>query len=94
MNSQSISPWYLDKGLYVMALNFILPLLSAKLGWTISADKVAAFAVASVAFILAHKAKSWSILKTELEAVALAKAKLVVGEQPINTLGLITQVTK
>lgn len=73
MDSQSITPWYLDKNLYVTVLGMILPMLSAKLGVQLSADKIAGLVLLVVTFVSAHSWKSAVILLKELEQKALSK---------------------
>lgn len=79
MTSQSSTPVWLDKNMYVLVLSLLLPTLSEKLGVELSAEKIAALALVAVGYIATHGIKSAKILLKELEMKALA---VVVVEPP------------
>lgn len=70
--TQSVTPWYEDKALYVMALGVVLPFLSGLLGLQLDPVKVASILVPVVTYIIAHKAKSGAVLVAEIKARATA----------------------
>lgn len=82
MNTQSNTPFYLDKGLYVAILGMFLPVLSAKLGVPLDGNKIATIITFGVTFIVAHKAKSGAVLLAEIKQRALAT--VTTQSQPEN----------
>lgn len=76
--SQSVSPWYTDKALYLTVLSVLLPFVSKLVGFQLDPEKVAMFLVPVVAYIVAHKWKAGTVLVAEIEA----KAKAQLAAQP------------
>jgi hypothetical protein len=89
--TQSVSAWYLDKGLWVMLLGVLLPFISKWLGVTLDPTKVAAYVIPIVAYILAHKAKSGAVLVAEIKARA-ATALGPTPTTPADAAALINTV--
>jgi hypothetical protein len=80
MESQSQTPFYLDKGLYVAVLAMILPVLSAKLGIQLDAEKLAGIILSAMTFIVAHKVKSGQVLLAEIRARAVQAVTIRITE--------------
>ncbi len=70
-DTQSVTPWYEDKGLYVMGLGVLLPFLSKLLGIQLDPEKVAMFLIPVVTYIVSHKLKSGAVLIAEIKARAI-----------------------
>jgi hypothetical protein len=66
-----VTPWYLDKALYVMVFGAILPFVSTAIGIPLDPEKVIALVIPVVAYIIAHKAKSGAVLIAEIKARAI-----------------------
>lgn len=70
--SQSDTPFYLDKSLYVTVLGFLLPFLGKWVGVELDPVKTAGILLLAVGFVVSHKIKSGSVLVAEIKAKALA----------------------
>lgn len=66
------TPWYLDKGMYVLVLTPVLLMLNQKFGLTMSAEAIVALVLPAVAYILGHKWKSAQVQVAAIKAGAAA----------------------
>jgi hypothetical protein len=69
----SVTPAYLDKGLWVAVLTPILAILNQKFGWALDSVAIVGVMLPLVAFILGHKWKSSNIAVAQVQAAAAAK---------------------
>ena len=76
--SQSVTPAWKDKALWVTVLGLLLPVLSAKLGVQLDPDKVAGILILAASYVIAHKGKSAAIVVAEIKAAAV-RAVAVLG---------------
>lgn len=72
MPSKSVTPWYLDKGLYAMALGVLVPLLNSALKLNLDDAKIGEILFVVASYIAAHKFKSAKVLIAEIEHDAIA----------------------
>lgn len=75
-----VTPFYLDKGIYVLVLSFLAPIVAQKFGVQLDVSQIAAFAVTCAAFIIGHKYKTAQIVVANSgdaadKAQALTEAK-------------------
>jgi hypothetical protein len=70
METQSITPWYLDKSLWLLVTNPLLNILSSKLGISLSPEAFIATLLPVITFIIMHKWKSGKIVIAEIEAMS------------------------
>jgi hypothetical protein len=76
----SVTPFYLDKGLWVAVLAPVLGFLNQKFGLTLDPLVLVGFMLPVVAYILGHKWKSGTIAAAQVVAAQAAAA-------PQKTLG-------
>lgn len=63
-----VTPFYLDKGLWVAFLTPILALLNQKFGLALDATALVAIVLPAVAYILGHKWKTGTIQAAQADA--------------------------
>ncbi len=66
------TPWYLDKGIYVLVLTPIALMLNQKFGLALSAEAIIGLVLPAVAYILGHKWKSAQVQVAAINAGAAA----------------------
>jgi hypothetical protein len=74
MDSQAVTPWYLDKGIWVTFIALIFTVLNQKFGWTLNAEEIVGLMMPVVAYIVMHKYKSGRVLVAEIQANAATTA--------------------
>ncbi len=70
MSDNSVTPAYLDKGLWVAVLTPVLAILNQKFGLTLDPISLVALALPVAAFIIGHKWKSGTIAAAQVTAAA------------------------
>jgi hypothetical protein len=73
-SSQSVTPWYLDKALWVMVFGVLLTPVLKKFGVALNIEEVVGLVLPIVAYVIAHKWKSGSIVVAEIAAKAQTDA--------------------
>ena len=71
-NTTINTPFFLDKGLWVAVLAFLLPILNSKLGLNLDAESIYGAIVPLIAYIVSHKWKTAMLTKAALAGNAAA----------------------
>jgi hypothetical protein len=69
----SVTPFYLDKGLWVSVLTPVLLWLNQKFGLALDAATIIGMVLPVVAYVIGHKWKSSAIAVAQVQAAAAAK---------------------
>lgn len=80
-----VTPFYLDKALWLMLLGPLIAILNAKLNLGLSAEQVVAVILPIVAYVVMHKVKTMQLQKARIEADA-ASGAITTGAQAAAVL--------
>lgn len=86
--STAVTPFYLDKALYVLVLGALLPILNAKFGWNLNTEQVAAVLLAVVAYVAGHKWKAGTVRAAEIHQATQVQVAQIAASTPKTPAGV------
>ncbi len=88
--TQSVSPWYLDKAVYAVVFNMLTTVMLQLFHVNLDPVALGSIALSVVTFIVMHKWKSRAIVVAEIQA----NARAVVATIPATPAGTADALTK
>jgi hypothetical protein len=71
---QAVTPWYLDKALYLAVLTPVMVWLNQKFGLALDATSIIGLVLPVVVYIVSHKFKAATIAAAQVAAASAAAA--------------------
>jgi hypothetical protein len=80
----AVTPFYLDKSLYVTILTPICVMVAKKYGVQLNTEEIASFMALAMSFVVGHKWKSGTIAAEQVKAAAAPTPEVVSLVEKLN----------